>query len=294
MTTGLIVPSQLPLWVPGTLTVQSPEAGWDGISVRGYKYAGSDVPVPPMRDYMIVAYRCGATAMHRRFDSRWSHEDLAPGDVSLLTRASESHWRWPEPIEVVHLYLTQQAVSSVCGQVFDRDIGDVELRDVLKANDPAIHRTAMLIAAEAAAGGLGSRLLVESLSAQLIVHLIRRHADVTFRGLSADGGLTRHQLCAVRDYIAAHISESISLAELAACVALSPYHFARQFRVAHGCSPHEFLLQQRIEHAQRLLSRSRMPIRDIALDCGFCDQSHLTRVFKRHLGVTPRQYRLAV
>ncbi|MDT3442939.1 MULTISPECIES: helix-turn-helix domain-containing protein [unclassified Pseudofrankia] len=280
-------------WVPGTLTVQSPEAGWDGISVRGYKYAGSDVPVPPMRDYMIVAYRRGATAMHRRFDSRWSYEDLAPGDVSLLTRASESHWRWPEPIEVVHLYLTQQAVSSVCGQVFDRDIGDVELRDLLKANDPAIHRTAMLIAAEAAAGGLGSRLLVESLSAQLIVHLIRRHADVTFRGRPTDGGLTCLQLRAVRDYVAAHIGESMSLAQLAACAALSPYHFARQFRVARGCSPHEFVLQQRVEHAQRLLSRSRMPIRDIALDCGFCDQSHMTRVFKRHLGVTPRQYRLA-
>lgn len=293
MTTGLIVPSQLPLWVPGTLTVQSPEAGWDGISVRGYKYAESDVPVPPMRDYMIVAYRRGATAMHRRFDSRWSHEELAPGDVSLLTRASESHWRWPEPIEVVHVYLTQEAVSSVCSQVFDRDIADVELRDELKANDPAIHRTAMRIAAEAATGGIGSRLLVESLSTQLIVHILRRHAEVTFRDPSGDGGLNYLQLRMVRDHVTAHLVESISLGDLASSVSMSQYHFARQFRAATGRSPHDFVLQQRVEHAQRLLSHSRMALRDVAVNCGFCDQAHMTRVFRRRLGVTPRQYRLA-
>lgn len=293
MTSDLILPSQLPLWVPGQLTLQSPEAGWEGISVRGYKYAASDVPVPPMRDYMIVAYRRGATPMHRRFDSRWSHEDLVPGDVSLLTRASESHWRWPEAIEVVHLYLTQEAVSTVCAQVFDRDIDDVALRDILKADDPVIHRIAMQIAAEAATGGIGTRLLVESLSAQLIVRLIRRHAEVIFRSPGATGGLSPLQVQAIRDYVQDHIAENISLAQLAAAVSLSSYHFARQFRAATGYGPHEFVVCQRVERAKRLLSHSRMAICDIALDCGFCDQAHLTRVFKRRLGTTPRRYRVA-
>ena len=80
--TSLIRPEELPTFVPGTLTVCSPGAGWDGISVRGYRYAGSDVLVPPMRDFMIVAYRRGVTSMRRRVDGQWLSEQLAPGDVS--------------------------------------------------------------------------------------------------------------------------------------------------------------------------------------------------------------------
>jgi len=48
-----IEPDQLPRWVPGRLTVRSPEEGWPGLSVRGYRYAGSDVEVPSLRDYVI-------------------------------------------------------------------------------------------------------------------------------------------------------------------------------------------------------------------------------------------------
>lgn len=293
MAMRLIAPSEIPLWVSGTATVQSPDMGWDGVSVSGYKYPGSDVAVPAISDYLVVAYRRGATAMHRRFDTRWSHAELVPGDVSLLTRASESHWRWPEPIEVVHVYLTVAAISSVCAQVFERDMADVELRDLLQANDPALYQAAILLAREAATGELGSRLLVESLSTQLIVHLLRRHANVTFHDHYVVGALNYRQVRMVRDYVAEHISESMSLRDLAGLVSLSPYHFARQFRSAQGCSPHEFVLGQRVEHAQRLLWRSRLAIRDIAADCGFCDQAHMTRVFKRRLGITPKQYRLA-
>ena len=153
MAGDLIVPDQLPRWVPGRLTVHSPEAGWDGMSVRGYRYAGSDVEVPPMRDYLIVAYRRGQTSMRRRIDSAWIHEMLGPGDVSLLTRAAESHWMWPEDIEVVHVYLTHDEIADICRQIYERDVTDVELHNVVKADDLAIHRTAMLIANEAAQGG---------------------------------------------------------------------------------------------------------------------------------------------
>jgi hypothetical protein len=66
MAGDLIVPDQLPRWVPGQLTVHSPDVGWDGVSVRGYRYAGSDVEVPPIRDYMIVAYLRGKTLSTRR------------------------------------------------------------------------------------------------------------------------------------------------------------------------------------------------------------------------------------
>jgi AraC family transcriptional regulator len=291
MAGDLIVPDQLPRWVPGQLTVHSPDVGWDGVSVRGYRYAGSDVEVPPIRDYMIVAYRRGQTSMRRRIDGAWIQEMLGPGDVSLLTRAAESHWVWPQNIEVVHVYLTHDELANTCRQMYERDVTDIELHDVVKADDPAIHRTAMLIAQEAAQGGVGSRLVVDSLSCHLSVQILRRHADVLFRETGDVDGLGFGQERAVRDYIHEHLKENISLDDLAGSIGLSRYHFARRFRQSTGATPHEFVLQQRVERAETLLHRTNTPLLDIASICGFADQSHMTREFRKRVGVTPGRYR---
>jgi AraC family transcriptional regulator len=291
MADDLIVPDQLPKWVPGHLTVHSPHVGWDGVSVRGYRYAGSDVEVPPMRDYLIVAYRRGQTPMRRRVEGEWIHETLGPGDVSLLTRAAESHWVWPADIEVVHVYLTQDELANTCRQMYERDVQDVELHDVVKADDPAIHRTAMLMAHEAAQGAAGSRLMVDSLSCQLSVHILRRHADALFRESPGVNGLSFGQERTVRDYVDQHLQKSISLEDLACTVGLSRYHFARRFRQSTGTTPHEFVLRQRVERAKTLLHRTNTPLPDIACSCGFADQSHMTREFRKRVGLTPGRYR---
>ncbi|MGQ0574674.1 MAG: helix-turn-helix domain-containing protein [Pseudonocardia sp.] len=287
----LIAPDELPRWVPGRLTVQSPAEGWNGVSVRGYRYGASDVQVPPLSDYAVVAYRRGTTPMRRRIDGDWIHETLGPGDVSLMTRAVESHWVWPDDIEVVHVYLAPGELADTCRQMYDRDVTDVELHDVVRADDPAIHRTAMLIAQEAAHGGAGSTLLVDSLAVQLSVQILRRHADVLFAESSGRGGLSFGQERAVRDFVHAHLGERICLDDLASTVALSRFHFARRFRESMGVSPHEFVVAQRVARARTMLTRTNTPLPEVAFACGFADQSHMTRVLRRHTGATPGRLR---
>lgn len=65
----------------------------------------------------------------------------------------------------------------------------------------------------------------------------------------------------------------------------------RLFHLTIGESPHQFVLQQRIGQAQRLLKETDMPLAQIAVETGFAGQSHLTGVFKQHYGLTPRAYR---
>jgi AraC family transcriptional regulator len=229
--------------------------------------------------------------MRRRVGRAWLRESLGPGDVSLLTRAAESHWTWPDDIEVVHVYISPDELAATCRQMYERDVQEVELHDTIKADDPAIHHTAMQIAHEAALGGAGSKLLVDSLSCQLAVHILRRHAHVLFRETAGTGTLTFQQERTVRDYIHQHLGESISLDDLASEIGLSRFHFARRFRASTGTPPHEFLLRQRVERAQTLLERTNSPLLDVACTCGFADQSHMTREFKKRVGTTPGRYR---
>jgi AraC family transcriptional regulator len=95
----------------------------------------------------------------------------------------------------------------------------------------------------------------------------------------------------VEEYVAANLSHSLALEDLASSVALSRCHFARRFRQATGHNPHEFVMLKRLERAQWLLRHTRIPLARIAADCGFTDQSHMTKQFRRRVGVTPGRYR---
>jgi AraC family transcriptional regulator len=96
----LITPDELPVWVPGELMVDSAPLGWEGVRIRGYRYAPLEVPIPGMRDYMVVVYKHGTTLMNRRCTGDWRNEQVAQGCVSLLTHAAQSNWRWGKDIEV--------------------------------------------------------------------------------------------------------------------------------------------------------------------------------------------------
>ncbi|WP_320009335.1 AraC family transcriptional regulator [Maridesulfovibrio sp.] len=96
----------------------------------------------------------------------------------------------------------------------------------------------------------------------------------------------------VIDYLHAHIDSNLSLAELAGLVGCTEFHLIRIFRSHKGLPPHSFLVQLRLEKARALLA-AKADIADAAIQCGFSDQSHLTRLFKSRYGLTPRQYQKA-
>jgi AraC-like DNA-binding protein len=96
-------------------------------------------------------------------------------------------------------------------------------------------------------------------------------------------------LAPVLDHIAANLVESLPLDELAAITGLSVWRFATVFRERIGMAPHRYVSLQRVQHAQALL-RQGATLASAASESGFCDQSHLSRRFKRLCGMTPGQY----
>jgi len=93
----------------------------------------------------------------------------------------------------------------------------------------------------------------------------------------------------VRDYLKSHYAENVSLSQLASITNLSPFYLLRVFHNQVGFPPHEYQTQLRIAHARKLIRRGNS-ISQAALETGFFDQSHLSRNFKRIVGVTPRRY----
>ncbi len=291
--TGIITPDELPVWVPGVSTVDSAPLGWEGVRVRRWRYTPLDVPIPGLCDYMIVAYREGATLMNRRCTGDWRNERVAPGSVSLLTHAAQSHWRWGEDIEVMHLYLTTDAMARVAADAYDRHIKDVELRDVLRADDPVLGGIASSLDREATEDGVGCRLYVDALRNQACVHILRRYANVVFRDERRAGGFSRAEARMLDHYIDERLDRALTLDELAGLVRLSAFHFSRKFREEFGSPPHAYVMKKRIDRARSLLANPVIPLKAVAAECGFSDQSHMTRLFRRAVGRTPAEFRRA-
>jgi AraC family transcriptional regulator len=131
---------------------------------------------------------------------------------------------------------------------------------------------------------------VDYLSRLLSARLLRRYSDRAPLQPTACGSLTSTQMARVEDFIEEHLSSSLSLDDLAGACDLSPSYFARRFKCSTGVPPHQYLIQKRVERAKRLL-RGSLPIVEVALDCGFSHQEHLTNVFRRFTGQTPAAYR---
>ena len=93
------------------------------------------------------------------------------------------------------------------------------------------------------------------------------------------------------DLIEDHLTEDLSLTNLAAEAGLSPSHFSSLFRQTTGLALHQYIIRRRLEQAQHLLRSTELPIKEIAIAVGFYDQSHLVRQMRRILGVTPTSLR---
>lgn len=189
---------------------------------------------------------------------------------------------------LIHLYLsdpffervTQNAVIDVSSK----------LTPSLLVRDPFLVELAKNLSEELRFGPL-SELFSQSVAAIAVSHLIRRYSNKPNALPIYRGGLGPAREKRVRQYIREHLDTQLSLEELAGIADISPNHFASLFRQTIGTTPHKFVVGQRVERAKRLLERSKLPLIDIAMRCGFQDQSQFTTTFRRYVGVTPGRYK---
>lgn len=158
-------------------------------------------------------------------------------------------------------------------------------RDFLLIRSLRSRRLVRYIARESALQTPGFELALASLLAELL-------AEVSRFGIY-DLSCKPSWLDRAREYVAAHSSMRITLAELARHSGVHPVHLAQAFRSRYGMSVGSYVRRVRVERARQELATGRSSISQVALSAGFTDQSHLTRVFRSHTGMTPSRFRRA-
>ena len=204
---------------------------------------------------------------------------LQRGDTVLITPAGARHWNafFPAETEVVVVELEPE-----------RNRLAPEYRSLL--SEPAtLHQRglgglASRLAAELSAPDAHSPLLSEGLALELLATVGRAAGGE--RESARPGWLDRAEEC-----LHAGLSRGWTLEALSREVEVEPTRLVRAFRRYLDTTPADYLRQLRVDEARRLLLDTERPVADIALETGFTDQSHLTRVFRRSLGETPAAFR---
>jgi len=165
----------------------------------------------------------------------------------------------------------------------------IELRWEHGVDSPPLRELVLLLRAEAsrptAADGHYATAIARLLAIHLVQHFSARKADAAKRG-----GLSPSRLKKVAALVEARLGSELNLDEMARETGLSVFHFSRVFRQSTGMSPFQYVLKCRIERARELLLAPHARIGDVAIECGFCDQAHFTRHFKRLTGATPAAF----
>ena len=124
-------------------------------------------------------------------------------------------------------------------------------------------------------------------------HLQESAANAASAAGVRQSGLARWQSRAAIEYINANLASKLTLAEIAKVVRLSNSHFSRAFKISQGVSPWTYIIMTRVERANRMIRATREPLSQIASACGFADQAHLCKAFRRWVGVSPGIWRRA-
>jgi AraC family transcriptional regulator len=158
--------------------------------------------------------------------------------------------------------------------------------------DPVLYHLAHAMLPALQRPDMANRLFVDHLLLAMCGHALQHYGRVRPASGKPSASLTPVQLRLAKELIASQLGNDLSVQRMAQECSLSRSHFSRAFKQATGVAPHTWLLHMRVERAKSmLLEQPLIPMARVALECGFADQPHLTRMFTRHVGQTPRAWR---
>ncbi|QPF82051.1 helix-turn-helix transcriptional regulator [Bradyrhizobium genosp. L] len=199
-------------------------------------------------------------------------------------------WKMSHAVDVINFEIPTMTIHDYLPSRRSRSVAQLKVDENSSLTDPTI-----------ASFGLATLQVIDAekdFTQFFVDHIVDglcKHVALQYFGAddleARRGGLAPWQERRAKDLMHSAIGRTLSLQEVADLCGLSVGHFSKAFKKSTGCSPHKWLMEQRIEMALSLLSDDTLSLTDIAARCGFVDQSHLTKTCNRRVGVPPGVYR---
>ena len=275
--------------LPGCPDLDSTRSPWKGLYLEEH-----NLPAVPIQDHEHRTFVLHLQ-MNERVEMDWhsfgrtGNQITGSGNLIFLSPGTRDRLHFHGP--------TQRIVMSVDPLLIKEGSDQLELpgipefRNLWTFQDEQLRRLILEMEREMSSGWELGSLYGDLLSNAFVIALIKKYGKTLSYAGSFDGGLSRPKLRQVLSYIDENFSRDIRLRELACVAGLSDYHFARSFRQSTGSTPHQYLLQIRIDRAKSLLLQPQWTILQIALALGFSDNSRFAKVFRAHTGVSPAEWR---
>jgi AraC family transcriptional regulator len=275
--------------VPASITAVRRSAGWRGLFLQERRGSAGDVHyLGGPRQHLVYCFLSPV-----RSDVIFDHESRTihyrRGELRFTPAGHSVSFRWFGSVQTLILGIEPWFLESIAAELgvaitFERELNFRKL--------PASHAASTLMQqlGHELSAQPGSVQMAEGLGRAIGVLMLREFAHLP-AAKPADAAPPVAVLRAV-ELMRARLADGVSLEEMADATGLSPFHFARLFKTATGHPPHEYLVRLRVDRAQELISRHGRThtMAAIAQASGFADQSHMTRHFRRVLGVTPGEF----
>jgi AraC family transcriptional regulator len=195
----------------------------------------------------------------------------------------------PEPYDFLQFYIPRKTLNRFCYDNRLEPIGN--LRWGRKDTDETLHSLGLALFPALRNPHSSSQLFVEQIGLGILAHAAHRYGRVLASETFIRGGLAPWQIRRATEFLEANLQGDTSLDSVAAECELSVSHFARAFRKTFGQPPYRWVIERRVDMAKTYLLDSDLPLADIALRCGFPDQSALNKSFRRILKQSPGEWR---
>ena len=220
--------------------------------------------------------------------------DLRAGDLVFYDLKRDPVALLDKPHHSLLFYLPRAALNAIADDAAAPRIGDLDYKPGAAVNDAMISGLGSTILPALSHADQANRLFVDHVVLAAGIHLASTYGGLRPVVRPVRGGLAPWQERRAKEVLSANLDGGVPLKDVARECRLSVSHFSRAFRSSMGVAPHSWLLTRRVEVAKQKLRDSRLPLAEVAMACGFADQSHLTRVFTRMVGVSPGAWRRAL
>jgi AraC family transcriptional regulator len=191
-------------------------------------------------------------------------------------------------------YLPRAALDAIADDANAPRIRDLSYDPGAGVNDLTISGLGSLLLPALSHPDQANPLFVDHVLLAVGVHIAQTYGGMRPVSRPIRGGLAPWQERRAREFLRANIKRDVALKEVARECGLSVGYFSYAFRQTLGVAPHKWLIEQRVVLSKDKLGDDGLSLSDVATECGFSDQSHLTRVFRQKFGITPGAWRRAL